>query len=130
VVLLRCQLYPEACAKGARLFPSHATVISVQSWDTSCLIFPCKIPANLPGPSAAQIAALATGATQQDGRLVDKILTSRSTLEGECKQVTVLFVDLQGSMELLADRDPEEARQALDPVRERRMAGAPPPRRP
>jgi class 3 adenylate cyclase len=28
----------------------------------------------------------------------------------------VLFADLKGSMELLADRDPEEARQLLDPV--------------
>src|SRR5439155_20377815 len=49
-------------------------------------------------------------------------LTSRSALEGERKQVTVLFADLKGSMELLADRDPEEARQLLDPVLERLMA--------
>ena len=48
-------------------------------------------------------------------------MTSRSALEGERKQVTVLFADLKGSMELLADRDPEEARQ-LDPVLERMMA--------
>ena len=48
--------------------------------------------------------------------LAEKILTSRSALEGERKQVTVLFADLKGSMELLADRDPEEARQLLDPV--------------
>src|SRR5262245_60380768 len=54
--------------------------------------------------------------------LVEKILTSRSALEGERKQVTVLFADLKGSMELLADRDPEEARQLLDPVLERMMA--------
>ena len=54
--------------------------------------------------------------------LVDKILTSRGALEGERKQVTVLFADLKGSMELLADRDPEEARQLLDPVLERLMA--------
>ena len=53
--------------------------------------------------------------------LAEKILTSRSTLEGERKQVTVLFADLKGSMELLADRDPEEARQLLDPVLERMM---------
>ena len=46
--------------------------------------------------------------------LAEKILTSRSALEGERKQV-VLFADLKGSMELLADRDPEEARQVLDP---------------
>ncbi|MGH7319712.1 MAG: AAA family ATPase [Candidatus Rokuibacteriota bacterium] len=47
--------------------------------------------------------------------LAEKILTSRSALEGERKQVTVLFADLKGSMELLADRDPEEARRLLDP---------------
>jgi class 3 adenylate cyclase/tetratricopeptide (TPR) repeat protein len=54
--------------------------------------------------------------------LAEKILTSRSALEGERKQVTVLFADLKGSMELLADRDPEEARHLIDPVLERMMA--------
>src|SRR5262245_40543736 len=53
--------------------------------------------------------------------LAEKILTSRSALEGERKQVTVLFADLKGSMELLADRDPEEARSILDPVLARMM---------
>ncbi len=48
--------------------------------------------------------------------LAEKILTSRNALEGERKQVTVLFADMKGSMELLADRDPEEARGLLDPV--------------
>src|SRR5207249_6748062 len=54
--------------------------------------------------------------------LAEKILTSRAALEGELKQVTVLFADLKSSMELLADRDPEEARRLLDPVLERMMA--------
>ena len=53
--------------------------------------------------------------------LAEKILTSRHALEGERKQVTVLFADLKGSMELLADQDPEEARRLLDPVLERMM---------
>jgi class 3 adenylate cyclase/predicted ATPase len=53
--------------------------------------------------------------------LVEKILNSREALEGERKQVTVLFADLKGSMELLGDRDPEEARRLLDPVLERLM---------
>ena len=53
--------------------------------------------------------------------LAEKILTSKSALEGERKQVTVLFADVKGSMELLADRDPEEARKLLDPVLERMM---------
>jgi len=42
-------------------------------------------------------------------------------LEGERKQVTVLFADLKGSMELLAERDPEEARKLLDPVLDHMM---------
>jgi class 3 adenylate cyclase len=53
--------------------------------------------------------------------LAERILTSKSALEGERKQVTVLFADLKGSMELLADRDPAEARKLLDPVLERMM---------
>ncbi len=48
--------------------------------------------------------------------LAEKILNSKSALEGERKQVTVVFADLKGSMELLADRDPENARKLLDPV--------------
>ena len=53
--------------------------------------------------------------------LVDLIVTSRRTIEGERKQITVLFADLKGSMELLADRDPEDAGRLLDPVIERMM---------
>jgi predicted ATPase/class 3 adenylate cyclase len=53
--------------------------------------------------------------------LAEKILTSKSALEGERKQVTVLFADMKGSMELLADRDPEEARKLLDAVIEQTM---------
>jgi class 3 adenylate cyclase len=54
-------------------------------------------------------------------RLAERILTLKAALEGERKLVTVLFADLKGSMELLADRDPEEARKLLDPVLERMM---------
>ena len=53
--------------------------------------------------------------------LAERILSSKASLEGERKQVTVLFADLKGSMELLADRDPEEARRLLDPVLEKMM---------
>jgi class 3 adenylate cyclase/tetratricopeptide (TPR) repeat protein len=50
--------------------------------------------------------------------LAERIIASRSALEGERKQVTVLFADLKGSMEFLAGRDPEEARNVLDLVLE------------
>jgi class 3 adenylate cyclase len=54
--------------------------------------------------------------------LAEKILMSRGALEGERKQVTVLFADLKGSMELIAERDPEEARRLLHPALERMTA--------
>src|SRR5262249_17300070 len=44
------------------------------------------------------------------GHLADKILRTRAAMEGERKHVTVLFADVKGSMELVAERDPEEAR--------------------
>jgi ribosomal protein L40E len=53
--------------------------------------------------------------------LTQKLLASKASLEGERKQVTVLFADMKGSMELLAERDPEEARKILDPIIERMM---------
>jgi class 3 adenylate cyclase len=48
--------------------------------------------------------------------LAEQILTSRSALEGERKQVTVLFADIKDSTELIRDLDPEEARTLLDPA--------------
>jgi class 3 adenylate cyclase len=54
--------------------------------------------------------------------LAEKILTSRSALEGERKQVTVLFADLKGSTELIRDLDPEAAQRLLDPALQRMMA--------
>src|SRR5499433_3580166 len=75
-------------------------------------------PASTPSSLAPQPQ---TPFTYTPPHLAEKILTSRRTLEGERKQVTVLFADLKGSMELLAERDPEEARQLLDPVLERLM---------
>ena len=71
--------------------------------------------------SAADPVRSPTPETYTPRHLAEKILTSKAALEGERKQVTVLFADLKGSMELLADRDPEEARKLLDPVLERMM---------
>ena len=53
--------------------------------------------------------------------LAEKILTSRSALEGERKQVTVLFADLKDSTELIRGLDPEAAQQLLDPALQRMM---------
>src|SRR6266446_2107350 len=54
--------------------------------------------------------------TYTPAHLAEKILTTRHALEGERKQVTVLFADLKGSTELIDGLDPEEARRLLDPA--------------
>jgi class 3 adenylate cyclase/tetratricopeptide (TPR) repeat protein len=46
--------------------------------------------------------------------LAEKILASKSALEGERKQVTVLFADVKGSMDLAEAIDPEEWHRILD----------------
>jgi len=95
--------------KAQRLAVDEDGEVLVWTGDTG------KSPAPAPEPVRAPHA-------YTPPHLAEKILTSRSALEGERKQVTVLFADLKGSLELLADRDPEEARQLLDPVLERMMA--------
>ena len=96
------------------------------------VVCPACAAANPPGQKfcgecGAPLARTVTAAkfispeTYTPKHLAEKILTSKSALEGERKQVTVLFADMKGSMELLADRDPEEARKLLDPVIEHMM---------
>jgi class 3 adenylate cyclase/tetratricopeptide (TPR) repeat protein len=53
--------------------------------------------------------------------LAEKIRASWSAVQGERKQVTVLFADVKGSMELIADRDPEQAQTLISPVIEAMM---------
>ena len=48
--------------------------------------------------------------------LAEKILASRHILEGERKQVTVLFADIRGSTSMVEGIDPEEAQKIIDPV--------------
>jgi class 3 adenylate cyclase len=75
-----------------------------------------------PAPAAPAAQPRFTSARDYTPKhLAEKILTSRAALEGERKQVTVLFADLKGSMELIAERDPEEARAILEPVLDRMM---------
>jgi class 3 adenylate cyclase/tetratricopeptide (TPR) repeat protein len=67
--------------------------------------------------SVSPSAATAPGPeTYVPKHLAEKILATRHTLEGERKQVTVLFADIRDSMKLIENRDPEEAQKIFDPV--------------
>jgi hypothetical protein len=94
---------------GQRLAADEDGRILVWTGETGTASPAIPVPVGTPGPAPLAYTP---------PYLAEKIVTSRSALEGERKQVTVLFADLKGSMELLADHDPEEARQLLDPVLE------------
>jgi class 3 adenylate cyclase len=72
------------------------------------------------GECGKPLSQVATESAQRDPRsytpkhLAEKILTSRSALEGERKQVTVLFADVKGSMDLAGQVDPEEWHKIMD----------------
>ena len=80
------------------------------------------------GASTAELPAAPLGSAPDQvplaytpAHLTEKILASRAALEGERKQVTVLFADIKDSTELIRDLDPEAAQQLLDPAIQRMM---------
>jgi len=89
--------------EGQRLAVDERGNVLVWTGDTAA--------ATAPAPVQAQALLSYT-----PPHLTDKILAARPTLEGERKQVTVLFADLKDSTELIRGLDPEAAQQLLDPV--------------
>ena len=81
---------------------------------------PLAAPARPGGPSAGPPSASPESYTRPGAsvpqHLAERILATRDALEGERKQVTVLFADVAGSTELIRDRDPEEAQALLEPA--------------
>jgi class 3 adenylate cyclase len=73
-----------------------------------------KFCGNCGAPLGKQVVAVRVPAAYTPKHLVEKTLTSRSTLEGERKQVTVLFADVRGSTELASELDPEEWHRIMD----------------
>jgi class 3 adenylate cyclase len=98
--------------KGQRLARDEDGEVLVWTGDTASTVVPAPTP--LPTTAPAPLA-------YTPPYLVEKILTTRSALEGERKQVTVLFADLKGSTELIRDLDPEAAQHLLDPALQRMM---------
>ena len=66
------------------------------------------------GATTVQIPTPREPRTYTPKHLADKILQSKSALEGERKQVTVLFADVKGSMDLAEQLDPEAWHKILD----------------
>src|SRR5499433_4353606 len=69
-----------------------------------------------PTTATAKVPGVPSPDSYVPRHLAEKILASRPSLEGERKQVTVLFADIRDSMKLIENRDPEEAQKIIDPV--------------
>ena len=103
-------LFCEGC--GATL---EASCPSCGASASSSANFCRKCGHTLTGEAAAK--ASPSGPTPRDytpKHLADKILTSKSALEGERKQVTVLFADVKGSMDLAEQVDAEAWHKILN----------------
>jgi len=66
--------------------------------------------------AAVSAADSSAGKTVVPKHLAEKILASRRFIEGERKQVTVLFADIRGSTSVVEKLDPEEVRKYFDPI--------------
>jgi class 3 adenylate cyclase len=106
------------CLECGTRFAAACTQCGTQLPAGAKFCLECGKPTDSQGTDPARFASPQSYTPKH---LAERILTSKSALEGERKQVTVLFADLKDSMELLTDRDPEEARKLLDPVLERMM---------
>jgi class 3 adenylate cyclase len=91
--------------EGQRLAVDEQGTVLV--WTGEAALAPAPVPA---------LAQDHTPLAYTPPHLMEKILASRAALEGERKQVTVLFADIKGSTELIASLDPEAARRLLDPA--------------
>jgi class 3 adenylate cyclase/tetratricopeptide (TPR) repeat protein len=110
----------EQCgARLARRCPSCGHEVSATA--RFCLECGQRLEAAPAGPPASSGAPTPSPGTYTPRHLAEKILASRAGLEGERKQVTVLFADIVGSTELIQDLDPEDAQRLLDGVVQRMM---------
>src|SRR5918999_181050 len=94
--------------EGQRLAVDERGNVLVWTGDTAAAAAPAPVQAQAP-------------LNYTPPHLTDKILATRTTLEGERKHVTVLFADLKDSMELIRGLDPEAAQQLIDPALHRMM---------
>ena len=98
--------------EGQRLAVDERGNVLVWTGDTAVACRPRRRSRAGAGPGPAHLHATT---------LTEKILAARPALEGERKQVTVLFADLKDSTELIRGLDPEAAQQLLDPAIHRMM---------
>jgi class 3 adenylate cyclase/tetratricopeptide (TPR) repeat protein len=98
--------------EGQRLAVDERGIVLVWMGDTASIADPA---------AASALVQAQTPLAYTPPYLAEKILTTRRAMEGERKQVTVLFADLKGNTELIRDLDPEAGQALLDTALQRMM---------
>jgi class 3 adenylate cyclase/tetratricopeptide (TPR) repeat protein len=100
---------------GARLAPPACRQCGTELPVAAKFCLECGQPVGVAGPAAATPPSRQVPLAAYTPRhLADKILQSRSALEGERRQVSVLFTDLAGFTTLAERLDPEEVHRIID----------------
>ena len=107
----------ECAAPLAHVCPNCGTQLP----RTAKFCLECAHPITEPGPTPSQ-PRFGSPRAYTPEHLAKRILTSKSALEGERKQVTVLFVDVTGFTSLSEQLDPEEVHGLMTRVFELMLA--------
>lgn len=105
------------CEECASVLESVCTNCGTQISPTAKFCSECGHATGLSAPKFLSSRSMALR-PQTPRHLAEKILTSRPEVDGERKQVSVMFADITGSLELISGRDPESAQAILNPVLE------------
>jgi class 3 adenylate cyclase len=103
------------CAKCGDALAKHCAKCKAENPATSDFCGKCGAPlAN--GAGAAVATSSPQGSTSSVRVAPEQTSADAGAIDGERKTVTALFADIKGSMELIEDLDPEEARRLVDPA--------------
>ena len=121
---MKCPRCQAENREGARFCRECGATLSAVCWSCGAKVEAgskfcdgCGASLDAPPASGPRASRFASPESYTPTHLAERILTSKSAMEGERKHVTVLFADLKGSMELLADRDPVARIQPRRPPR-------------
>jgi class 3 adenylate cyclase/tetratricopeptide (TPR) repeat protein len=103
----------EECGQG---LPLRCPACGFEAAPSAKFCAECGQRLGSPAPAAARQDTAVSPRVYTPQHLAEKILQSQAALEGERKQVTVLFADIKDSTELIRGLDPEAAQQLLDPA--------------